>query len=46
MAKDVAVAMDEYMKALPRDEAADPYADVPTFDTPTSDVFGEQELKV
>ena len=46
MAKDVAVAMDEYMKSLPADTAPDPYADVPTFATPTSDVFGEQELKV
>ena len=46
MAKDVAVAMDEYMKALPPDEAADPYANIPVFETPTSDVFGEQELKV
>ena len=46
IAKDVAVAMDEYMKALPPDEAADPYANIPVFETPTSDVFGEQELKV
>src|SRR5699024_7282080 len=46
MAKDVAVAMDEYMKSLPADDAADPYANIPVFDTPTSDVLGEQELKV
>ena len=46
MAKDVAVAMDEYMKSLPADDTPDPYANIPTFDTPTSDVLGEQELKV
>ena len=46
MAKDVAVAMDEYMKSLPKDDTPDPYASIPTFETPTSDVFGEQELKV
>ena len=46
MAKDVAVAMDEYMKALPPEDTTDPYANIPTFGTPTSDVLGEQELKV
>ena len=38
----------EYFKGYDRmiDEAADPYANIPVFETPTSDVFGEQELKV
>lgn len=44
MAKEVAKAMDEYMKSLPADTAPDPYADIPVFDTPTSDVLGEQKL--
>ena len=44
MAKAVAVAMDEYMKSLPPDTTPDPYADIPHFDTPTSDVFGEQPI--
>ena len=44
VAKKVAVAMDEYMKSLPADTAADPYADIPVFQTPTSDVLGKQQL--
>lgn len=43
-AKHVAEAMDEYMQALPKDSAPDPYADIPVFDTVTSDVLGEQEI--
>ena len=43
-AKKVAVAMDEYMKSLPADTAADPYAGIPVFQTPTSDVLGKQQL--
>ena len=34
------------LKSLPADDTPDPYANIPTFDTPTSDVLGEQELKV
>ncbi len=41
VAKKVAVAMDEYMKSLPADTAADPYAGIPVFQTPTSDVLGK-----
>ena len=44
VAKKVAVAMDEYMKSLPADTAADPYAGIPVFQTPTSDVLGKQQL--
>ena len=44
VAKKVAVAMDEYMKTLPADTAADPYADIPVFQTPTSDVLAKQQL--
>ena len=44
MAKAVAVAMDEYMKGLPKEDTVDPYADIPLFETPTSDVLGEQPL--
>ena len=44
VAKKVAVAMDEYMKSLPADTAADPYADIPVFQTPTSDVLAKQQL--
>ncbi len=33
VAKKVAVAMDEYMKSLPADTAADPYAGIPVFQT-------------
>ena len=44
VAKKVAVAMDEYMKSLPADTTADPYADIPVFQTPTSDVLAKQQL--
>ena len=44
VAKKVAVAMDEYMKSLPADTDADPYAGIPVFQTPTSDVLGKQQL--
>ena len=36
--------MDEYMKSLPADTAADPYADIQVFQTPTSDVLAKQQL--
>ena len=32
------------MKALPADDTTDPYADIPVFQTPTSDVLAKQEL--
>ncbi len=32
------------MKSLPADTAADPYADIPVFQTPTSDVLAKQQL--
>ena len=32
------------MKSLPAEEAADPYADIPVFQTPTSDVLAKQEI--
>ena len=32
------------MKRLPADTAADPYADIPVFQTPTSDVLAKQQL--
>ena len=44
VAKKVAQSMDAYMKSLPVDDAADPYADIPVFRTPTSDVLAKQEL--
>ena len=44
MAKKVAESMDAYMKSLPVDDADDPYADIPVFRTPTSDVLAKQEL--
>ena len=44
IAKKVAESMDAYMKSLPVDDAADPYADIPVFRTPTSDVLAKQEL--
>ena len=44
VAKMVAESMDAYMKSLPVDDAADPYADIPVFQTPTSDVLAKQEL--
>ena len=34
-----------YKKSLPADTTPDPYADIPTFQTPTSDVLGKQEVK-
>ena len=34
VAKKVAESMDAYMKSLPVDDAADPYADIPVFRTP------------
>lgn len=43
MAKKVAESMDAYMKSLPVDDAADPYADI-SVRTPTSDVLAKQEL--
>jgi len=41
----VAESMDKYMKSLPADTTPDPYADIPIFQTPTSDVLGKQEVK-
>lgn len=43
-AKDVAVAMDEYMKSLPADTASDPYANIPVDGTPADDVIAEQQI--
>ena len=43
-AKKVAESMDAYMQSLPKDTAPDPYAGIKVVDTPTSDVFGEQQL--
>ena len=45
IAKQVAESMDKYMKSLPADTTPDPYADIPTFQIPTSDVLGKQEVK-
>ena len=45
IAKQVAESMDKYMKSLPADTTPDPYANIPTFQTPTSDVLGKQEVK-
>ena len=45
IAKQVAQSMDEYMKSLPADTTPDPYADIPTFETPTSDVLGKQNIE-
>lgn len=45
-AKKVAEAMDAYMKSLPKDDSPDPYANIPVFDTPTSDVLGEQQVRL
>ena len=42
IAKKVAESMDSYMKSLPADTAPDPYADIPVFSTPTSDVLAKQ----
>ena len=44
MAKRVAVSMDEYMKSLPEKEENDPYKNIPVFDEPVVDAFGEQVL--
>ena len=44
MAKRVAVSMDEYMKSLPEKNEVDPYKDIPVYDEPTVDAFGEQVL--
>ena len=46
MAKDVAAAMDQYMKSLPADEGPDPYADIPVYSTPAADALSEQDLNV
>ena len=34
--------MDAYMKALPADNTPDPYAGIPVFSAPTSDVLAKQ----
>jgi glutamate synthase (NADPH/NADH) small chain len=44
MAKEVAAAMDQYMKSLPADTTPDPYADIPVDTTPVSDAIGEQKI--
>ena len=44
VAKKVAESMDAYMKSLPVEETADPYANIPVFQTPTSDVLGKQDI--
>lgn len=44
MAKEVAVAMDEYMKSLPADTTPDPYASLPVEDTLGPDALAEQQL--
>ena len=44
IAKKVAESMDSYMKSLPADTVSDPYADIPVFSTPTSDVLTKQDL--
>ena len=44
IAKQVAESMDKYMKSLPAEEVADPYANIPVFQTPTSDVLAKQEI--
>lgn len=43
-AKNVAVAMDEYMKNLPPKSEEDPYKDIPVYDEPILDAFSEQFL--
>lgn len=45
IAKQVAQSMDEYMKSLPADTTPDPYAGIPIFETPTSDVLGKQNIE-
>ena len=42
IAKKVAESMDAYMKSLPADNTPDPYAGIPVFSTPTSDVLAKQ----
>ena len=44
VAKKVAESMDAYMKALPTDNTPDPYAGIPVFSTPTSDVLAKQGI--
>ena len=44
IAKKVAESMDAYMKALPADNTPDPYAGIPVFSTPTSDVLAKQDI--
>lgn len=44
MAKRVAVSMDEYMKSLPEKNEVDPYKDIPVYDEPVVDAFGEQVI--
>ena len=44
MAKEVAVAMDEYMKSLPADTTPDPYASLPVEDTLGPDALAERQL--
>ena len=44
IAKQVAASMDRYMKSLPADTAPDPYADIPVFQAPASDVLGRQDV--
>jgi len=43
-AKEVAEAMDTYMKSLPADDSPDPYADIPVDGSPKSDVIAQQEI--
>lgn len=43
-AKEVAIAMDKYMKSLPADDAVDPYANIPVDGTPEASVLAEQEI--
>ena len=43
-AKNVAVAMDEYMKSLPPKSEEDPYKDITVYDEPILDAFSEQFL--
>jgi glutamate synthase (NADPH/NADH) small chain len=45
IAKQVAESMDSYMKSLPADTTPDPYANIPAFQTPTSDVLGKQNIE-
>ena len=45
IAKQVAESMDSYMKSLPADTTPDLYANIPAFQTPTSDVLGKQNIE-